>query len=62
MLVKITELSPSYYWPKVAIVIVTTCGHRHIRPIVPALQAGEDFDCPMCDDERLDTPASDSAH
>lgn len=31
-------------------VLVTDCGHRHVRPL-RHYRAGESLDCPFCDDE-----------
>lgn len=38
-------------------VIVTECNHRHVRPnsMIARHIIGEDFDCPFCDDDALDT-------
>ncbi len=45
---KITGLSKSYYFTN-AIVIITDCGHKHIRPKSWIVKIGDDFYCPICD-------------
>lgn len=47
----ITEVLPSYYFPS-AIIIITDCPHRHVRPKTWRAIPGEVFNCPMCDDEK----------
>ena len=44
----VTDVLPSYYWPKNAVVIVTACGHRHVRPNQPLVKVGDSFLCPFC--------------
>jgi len=44
----VAEVLPSYYWPQNAVVIVTACGHRHVRPIRPVTTVGDKFLCPFC--------------
>ncbi len=46
----VSEVWPSYYWPMAAVVIVTTCGHRHVRPITMTPDIGSAFLCPFCGD------------
>ncbi len=56
----VRETLPSYYWPQNAIVIVTECGHRHVRPITMRPDVGAAFHCPFCDSgssATTETPA-----
>lgn len=48
----VTDVLPSYYWPQNAVVIVTACGHRHVRPIWPVTNIGDAFLCPFCMDNE----------
>src|SRR5258707_5900448 len=50
----IAEIWPSYYWPKDAVVIVTACGHKHVRPKTPEVHIGDPFLCPFCLDTSDD--------
>jgi hypothetical protein len=41
----VVDVMPSYYWPGAAIVIVTECGHKHVRPASWGSKPGDTFDC-----------------
>ncbi len=45
----VDDILPSYHWPENAEVIVTRCGHRHVRP-KGACKVGYTLDCPFCDE------------
>jgi uncharacterized Zn-binding protein involved in type VI secretion len=49
----IDELLPSYYWPQNAVVIVTACGHKHVRPKNVDAKVGDPFQCPFCEDQTV---------
>jgi hypothetical protein len=57
MIVKIAQVLDSANWES-AVVIVPVCGHRSVRPRNMNLHAGDDFDCPFCDD--ADEPVTQS--
>ena len=52
----INEVLPSYYFAPYAVVLVTACGHRHVRPASMGHKAGGVLDCPFCDDQSLNQP------
>lgn len=54
----VMDVLPSYYWPQNAVVIVTACGHRHVRPIQPATNIGDAFLCPFCMDNEQPPPTN----
>jgi hypothetical protein len=43
----ITDIMNSAWW-KQAVVIITYCGHRHVRARSMNLKIGDEFDCPFC--------------
>ncbi len=55
----VRDVLPSYYWPQNAVVIVTDCGHRHIRPITMRPEIGAVFSCPFCE-SASQTPATET--
>lgn len=55
----VADVLPSHYWPQNAVVIVTTCGHRHVRPMSPATNIGDAFLCPFCMDKASAVDAVD---
>jgi hypothetical protein len=57
----ITELLPSLYFSPVAEVLVTACGHRHVRP-TGMYHTGDTLRCPFCDDDNPPPPWRDPAH
>jgi len=44
----VADVLPSANWPRVAVVIVLACGHRHVRPHRYAPAVGEPFACCFC--------------
>lgn len=42
---KIVEILPSYYFPCSAKIIITDCGHRHIRHVSMEVKIGDEFWC-----------------
>jgi hypothetical protein len=46
----ISEVLPSYYFAPYAMVLVTECGHRHVRPTAMAHKVGDMLACPFCED------------
>jgi hypothetical protein len=48
----ISEVLPSYYFHPVAEVLVTECGHRHVRPTGMHQQGGM-LHCPFCEDDQV---------
>lgn len=42
----VINVLPSMWWSTAA-VIVTSCGHSHIRPRTIAPRVGDEFDCPF---------------
>jgi len=54
----IAEILPSYYWPQAAIVIITACQHRHVRPKVVTARVGDSFLCPFCLDGEQEAAGS----
>jgi hypothetical protein len=45
----VVQVLPSHYFPIVADVIVTSCGHRHLRP-AGMVGVGQPMACPFCED------------
>ncbi len=45
----VTEVLPSYYFGPFAEVLVTECGHRHVRPS-GIRHVGDVMLCPFCED------------
>lgn len=54
---EIVAVLPSLYFHPAAEVLVTTCGHRHLRPTGMRKQ-GEMLHCPFCEDDP-DAPPHD---
>lgn len=46
---RIMQVLPSAHWPQNAVVLVTDCGHRHVRP--RGFVVGSVIHCPFCDDK-----------
>lgn len=49
MIRAVTEVHQSLYFHPAAEVLITTCGHSHVRPC-GYRRVGDDLDCPFCDD------------
>ncbi len=49
---KVISIEPSAWWPEIAVVITTECGHKHLRPkSVVKVEVGDDFHC-YCEDDK----------
>ena len=46
MKTQIEEILPSFYFDG-ANVILTSCGHRHLRPKSMTFKVGQEFECPF---------------
>lgn len=51
---RVTAVLTSAHWPNHAEVLVTECGHRHVRPKGSYI-AGDVIECPFC--EHVSFPA-----
>ena len=46
----VREILPSLWFPS-AVVILTDCGHSHLRPNDGSVRVGQVWDCLLCRDE-----------
>ena len=45
---RVVQVMPSAHWPRNAVVLVTDCGHRHVRQ--RGFVVGSEIHCPFCGD------------
>ncbi len=44
---------PSYYFAPYVTVLITECGHRHVRATEMGHKPGDALDCPFCEDPAV---------